>query len=93
VSRHTVDMMEVRRRLGDLVERVAHRGDSFAFQRRGRTMAVLVAPEALRQLEEAARRLRAIERPGSDVARQMSRAIRDMKRGKGPGVVRVVKQP
>ena len=60
----TVSSLEVRRRLGDLLNRVALRHDQFIIERKGTALAAMVPVHKLQQLERAARRhlLRVLER-------------------------------
>ena len=51
-----VSTLEVRQRLGDMLNRVALRGDQFIIERKGRPLAALVRVEKLKQLQEIARR-------------------------------------
>jgi prevent-host-death family protein len=51
-----VTTLEVRQRLGDMLNRVALRGDQFIIERKGKALAALVSPEKLKQLQEIARR-------------------------------------
>ena len=50
-----VSTMEVRKRLGDILNRVALRHDQFIIERNGRPMAAIVPVEKLEQLDRAAR--------------------------------------
>ena len=58
-----VSTMDVRQRIGDLLNRVALRHDEFIIERKGRPLAALVPVERLEQLRRVARRsaLRALE--------------------------------
>jgi prevent-host-death family protein len=51
-----VSTLEVRQRLGDLLNRVALRRDRFIIERKGKALAALVPIEMLEQLQEIARR-------------------------------------
>lgn len=53
----TVSAMELRNKLGEILDRVALRHDRFLIERRGRPLAALVPAEVLEQLEGAAARL------------------------------------
>ena len=53
--KQTVTTMDVRQRLGDLLNRVSLRHDEFIIQRRGRPLAALVPVEVLVQMRRAAR--------------------------------------
>lgn len=50
-----VSTMDVRRRIGDLLNRVALRHDEFVIERKGRPLAALVPVERLEQMRRAAR--------------------------------------
>lgn len=50
-----VSTLEVRERLGDILNRVALRHDHFIIERKGKALAAMVPVEKLRQLEELAR--------------------------------------
>lgn len=49
-----VPMMELRRRAGELVNRVALRDELLTLERAGRPIAVLISPARLERLERAA---------------------------------------
>jgi len=51
----TVSTLEVRKRLGDILDRVALRHDQFIIERKGRPLAAVVPVEKLERLERAAR--------------------------------------
>lgn len=51
-----VSTLEVRQRLGDLLNRVALRHDRFVIERKGKPLAALVPVEKLEQMERLARR-------------------------------------
>lgn len=50
-----VSTMDVRRRIGDLLNRVALRHDEFIIERKGKALAALVPVERLEQMRRAAR--------------------------------------
>ena len=50
-----ISSMEVRQRLGDLLDRVALRQDQFVIERKGKPLAALVPVHRLEQMQEAAR--------------------------------------
>jgi antitoxin (DNA-binding transcriptional repressor) of toxin-antitoxin stability system len=52
----TVSTMEVRQRIGDMLNRVALRHDEFVIERKGRALAALVPIERLEQMRRFARR-------------------------------------
>jgi prevent-host-death family protein len=49
--------MEVRQKLGDILNRVALRQDEFIIERRGKQLAAVVPVERLRQMRETSRRV------------------------------------
>ena len=51
-----VSTLEVRQKLGDLLNRVALRQDQFIIERRGKPLAALVSIEKLEQMQQATRR-------------------------------------
>lgn len=51
----TVSTLEVRQRLGDLLNRVALRHDEFVIERKGKPLAAMVPVERLEQMQQAAR--------------------------------------
>ena len=51
----TLSTLELRRRLGDLLNRVALRHDEFIIERKGKSLAAMVPVEKLHQLERLAR--------------------------------------
>ena len=51
-----VSTLEVRRRIGDLLDRVALRNDEFIIERKGKRLAALVSVERLAQMRRFARR-------------------------------------
>jgi prevent-host-death family protein len=51
-----VSTLEVRQRLGDMLNRVALRGDEFIIERKGKPLAALIRVEKLKQLQDVARR-------------------------------------
>lgn len=53
----TVSTMDMRERLGDILNRVELRNDEYVIQRKGKPMAALVPVARLRQMQEAARAL------------------------------------
>src|SRR5579872_3204167 len=62
-----VSAIDVRQRIGDLLNRVALRNDEFIIERKGKPLAALVAVERLDQMRELARRhaLEPLEKPSS----------------------------
>ena len=61
-----ISTLEVRRRLGDILNRVALRNDQFIIERKGKPLAAVVPVERLEQMRRAARMhlLQILERPG-----------------------------
>ncbi|WP_090900910.1 type II toxin-antitoxin system Phd/YefM family antitoxin [Candidatus Nitrospira nitrificans] len=51
----TVSTLEIRQRLGDLLNRVALRHDQFVIERKGKPLAAMVPVERLEQMQQAAR--------------------------------------
>jgi prevent-host-death family protein len=51
----TVSTLEIRQRLGDLLNRVALRHDHFVIERKGKPLAAMVPVERLEQMQQAAR--------------------------------------
>lgn len=51
----TVSTLEIRQRLGDLLNRVALRHDEFVIERKGKPLAAMVPVERLEQMQQAAR--------------------------------------
>lgn len=51
----TVSTLEMRQRLGDLLNRVALRHDQFVIERKGKPLATMVPVERLEQMQEVAR--------------------------------------
>ena len=52
----TISTLDVRRRIGDLLDRVALRHDEFVIERKGKSLAALVPLERLEQMRRFARR-------------------------------------
>ena len=79
-----VSTMEVRARIGDMLNRVALRHDEFIIERKGKPLAALVSVERLEQMRRFARR-HALEfmdqqRPGALTDAQASELAADAKR-------------
>ncbi len=51
----TVSTLEIRKKLGDLLNRVALRHDQFIVERKGKPLAAMVPVEKLKQMERFAR--------------------------------------
>lgn len=50
-----ISTLEIRQRLGDILNRVALRHDQFIIERKGRALAAVVPVERLEQMQQAAR--------------------------------------
>lgn len=50
-----ISTLEIRQRLGDILNRVALRSDQFIIERKGKPLAAVVPVERLEQMERAAR--------------------------------------
>jgi prevent-host-death family protein len=63
-----ISTIDVRRRIGDILNRVAHRHDEFIIERKGKPLAALVPVERLEQMRRFARAhaLEFLERQKSD---------------------------
>lgn len=75
-----VSTLEVRQRLGDLLNRVALRHDQFVIERKGKPLAAMVPVEKLQQMERLARRhiLSVLERQqGGLLAQAEANALAD----------------
>jgi prevent-host-death family protein len=73
-----VSTMEVRQRIGDMLNRVALRHDEFIIERKGKPLAALVPVERLEQMRRFARRhaLDALERQkGGSLTDEQARAL------------------
>jgi prevent-host-death family protein len=86
-----VSTIDVRRRIGDLLNRVALRHDEFIIERKGKSLAALVPVERLEQMRRFARRhaLEFLDRQAggllseeeaTDLALEAQRAARDKAR-------------
>jgi prevent-host-death family protein len=51
----TITTLDIRKRLGEILDRVALRHDEFVIERRGRPLAALVPVERIRHIENFAR--------------------------------------
>jgi prevent-host-death family protein len=91
-----VSTIHVRRRIGDLLNRVALRHDEFIIERKGQPLAALVPVERLEQMRRFARRhaLEALERQAGgplsdeqamDLAVQAERWARERAKGRRSG--------
>ena len=61
----TISTLDVRKRLGDILNRVNLRHDQFVIERKGKPLAAVVPIDVLERLQDAARRhlLETLERP------------------------------
>jgi prevent-host-death family protein len=77
--RQTVSTIELRRRLGEILDRVALRQDEFVISRKDRPMAAIVPVEVLESLQQAAKLqlLDALERAGSQLTPEQADALAD----------------
>jgi len=50
-----ISTVEIRQRLGDILNRVALRNDQFIIERKGKALAAMVPVERLEQMQQAAR--------------------------------------
>jgi prevent-host-death family protein len=79
-----VSTMDVRQRIGDMLNRVALRHDEFIIERKGKPLAALVPVERLEQMRRFARRhaleFRDQQRPGPLTDTQASKLAADAKR-------------
>lgn len=68
--RQNITTLDVRKRLGELLDRVALRRDHFIISRRGRPLAAIVSLEQMEQLQRAAKLhlLDVLDRPGKAVS-------------------------
>lgn len=79
-----ISTLEVRHRLGDILNRVALRNDHFIIERKGKPLAAVVPVERLEQMRRAARMhlLRVLERQESKVSpKQADRLADEAKHG------------
>ncbi len=53
---HKISTLQIRQRLGDILNRVALRHDQFIIERKGKPVAALVPVEKLEQIEQFSRR-------------------------------------
>ena len=88
----TVSTMEVRRRVGDILNRVALRGDEYLIERKGKPLAVMMTVEKAEAIRQAARRqlgawlnrakAAATDKQAMELANAARRTARNSKRGK-----------
>jgi prevent-host-death family protein len=74
-----ISTIEVRHRLGDILNRVAHRNDQFIIERKGKPLAAVVPVERLKRMRRAARMhlLRVLERQESKVSPKQADRLAD----------------
>jgi antitoxin (DNA-binding transcriptional repressor) of toxin-antitoxin stability system len=74
-----VSTLEVRQRLGDILDRVALRNDQFIIERKGKPLALMVPVERLEQMRRAARMhlLQVLERQKGKVSQAEAERIAD----------------
>lgn len=77
---HTISTLEIRRRLGDILNRIALRHDQYVIERKGKPMAAMIPVEKLERMERLARRhlLEVLERQrGGSLSNAEGDAIAD----------------
>lgn len=74
-----ISTVEMRRRLGDILNRVALRNDQFIIERKGKALAAMVPVERLEQMQQAARLhlLRVLERQSGQLTEAEADRIAD----------------
>ncbi|MBI2365771.1 MAG: type II toxin-antitoxin system prevent-host-death family antitoxin [Deltaproteobacteria bacterium] len=74
-----ISTLEVRQRLGNILNRVARRNDQFIIERKGKPLAAVVPVERLEQMRQAARMhlLRVLERQKSRVSPKRADRLAD----------------
>ena len=74
-----ISTLEVRRRLGDILNRVALRNDQFIIERKGKPLAAVVPVERLEQMRRAVRMhlLQVLERQEGKLSEQQADRIAD----------------
>ena len=75
----TISTLEMRQRLGDILNRVALRNDQFIIERKGKPLAAVVPVERLEQMRRAARMhlLRILERQEGKLSDAQAARIAD----------------
>lgn len=75
--KETVKTTEVRKRLGDLLDRVADRRDQFVIERRGKPMAALVPFASYQRMQQAAEveLLSSLDRDARRLTRQQAQEM------------------
>lgn len=74
-----ISTVEIRQRLGDILNRVALRNDQFIIERKGKALAAMVPVERLEQMQQAARLhlLRVLERQSGQLTEAEAGRIAD----------------
>ncbi len=74
-----ISTVEMRQRLGDILNRVALRNDQFIIERKGKALAAMVPVERLEQMQQAARLhlLRVLERQSGQLTEAEADRIAD----------------
>ena len=74
-----ISTVEIRQRLGDILNRVALRNDQFIIERKGKALAAIVPVERLEQMQQAARLhlLRILERQSGQLTEAEADRIAD----------------
>jgi PHD/YefM family antitoxin component YafN of YafNO toxin-antitoxin module len=74
-----ISTVEIRQRLGDILNRVALRNDQFIIERKGKALAAMVPVERLEQMQQAARLhlLRVLERQSGQLTEAEADRIAD----------------
>lgn len=74
-----ISTVEIRQRLGDILNRVALRNDQFIIERKGKALAAMVPVERLEQMQRAARLhlLRVLERQSGQLTEAEADRIAD----------------
>jgi prevent-host-death family protein len=77
--KETISTLEIRQKLGELLNRVALRHDEFVIQRKGKPLAAIVPVEKLEQLDRLARLgLReALDRPKRPISQEAADRLAD----------------
>lgn len=75
----TVSTMDMRQRLGDILNRVELRNDEYVIERKGKPMAALVPVARLQQMRKAARELvlGELARPVAPISQRAAESLAD----------------
>ncbi len=78
----TISPLDVRDRLGDLLNRVALNGDEFIIRRKGKPLAAMVPVQVLERMREAARvlSLGVLDRPRPGMSQRMADLLADQEK-------------